>query len=271
MKKIAFLTKDNLIDFSCDDDLAIPHGEKYGLSIENISWHAEEDWSRFDAVIVRSTWDYQDHHEKFVKVLKEINSQSLLFNDLETMLWNSHKGYLRKFPNRIPTLFHEEIIDKTVDDLCDQLGVEKIIYKPYVGANSDNTFPKNRGEAVPEVNLENFFVQTFLDAVLTEGEYSLFFFNGEYSHAILKTPKSGDYRVQEEWGGIIKRIDPEEALLNTAIEIADPNLLYNRVDLVRNDNEFQLMELELIEPALYFRMDPGSEERFLKALVTRLG
>jgi hypothetical protein len=270
MKSIAFLTKDDLIDFSCDDDLAIPVGEKYDLKIENISWHASVDWSRFDAVVVRSTWDYQDHHEKFVEVLKEINSKTLLLNDLETMLWNYDKNYLRKYESRIPTLFHEDIVEKQVDELCDQLGADKIIYKPYVGANSDNTFPRTRGEAVPEVNLENFFVQTFLETVLTEGEYSLFFFNGEYSHAILKTPKAGDYRVQEEWGGEIKSINPEPKLLETAKSFANPELLYNRVDLVRSGEDFQLMELELIEPALYFRMDPGSKERFIKALLTRL-
>ncbi|MBK25375.1 MAG: hypothetical protein CME70_15375 [Halobacteriovorax sp.] len=274
MKKIAFLTKDELEDFSCDDDLAIPVAHKYGLEISTISWHSETDWSFFDAVIIRSTWDYQDHYEEFIKVLDKISSETLLLNNIDTVKWNSHKSYLKELQESghkiIPTLFHDQIIDKSVDELCDLLGTEKIIYKPYIGANSDNTFPRLRGESVPQVKLENFFVQIFLDSVLTEGEFSLFFFNGEYSHAILKTPKPGDYRVQEEWGGEIKSITPEEKLIETAKAIVDPTQLYNRVDLVRNNDSFELMELELIEPALYFRTSKGAEENFLKALVTRL-
>ena len=113
-------------------------------------------------------------------------------------------------------------------------------------------------------------MQAFVENVLTEGEFSLFYFKGEYSHSILKTPKSGDYRVQEEWGGHIQEIKPEPLLLETATSIVDKDQLYCRVDLVRGKSGFELMELEMIEPALYFRMNKDSAALFARKLVKSL-
>jgi glutathione synthase/RimK-type ligase-like ATP-grasp enzyme len=112
-------------------------------------------------------------------------------------------------------------------------------------------------------------VQPFVNAIVDEGEYSLFYFGGVYSHTILKSPKRGDFRVQEEHGGRITAVAPEHDLRETADNIVASisQLLYARVDLVRNDSgKFLLMELELIEPALYFRMDEESPRRFATAL-----
>lgn len=276
MKKIAFLTKENLDSFSCDDDLAVAPLLELGYQVSHLNWHEKHNWKDFVCVVVRSTWDYQDHYQEFVTVLEEIARSTLLLNDLETMKWNSHKEYLRELQDNgtkiIPTLFHEELGSKTVDELCEKLNSNKIIFKPYVGANSDNTFPISREEEFPPINLKkgDFFVQAFNQNVLDEGEFSLFFFGGEFSHAILKTPKSGDYRVQEEWGGHIQEIIPEEKMLKTAVEIVNPKLLYSRVDLVRfgdhKSDEFHLMELELIEPALYFRMNDEAASKFAQTL-----
>lgn len=276
MKSIALLTKDNLDNFTCDDELLRAPLEKLGYQMKSISWRASEDWSQHEAVVIRSTWDYQDHYEDFLKVLTEISSKTLLLNDIETVKWNSHKSYLKEFRsngiNIIPTLFHDELENLSVEEICTQLETKKIIFKPYIGANSDNTFPVNLGEELPKIDLKSkkFFVQAFVDNVLSEGEYSLFFFKGDYSHTILKTPKAGDYRVQEEWGGHIQEVEPEEDLLKTATKIAPKDQLYVRVDLVRGKSGFELMELELIEPALYFRMNKDSAELFSKNLIKSL-
>ena len=99
-----------------------------------------------------------------------------------------------------------------------------------------------------------------------EGEFSLFYFGDTYSHTILKTPKQDDFRVQEEHGGRLKKVEPEKALQKIGKEILDqlePQPLYTRIDFVRTaEDGFALMELELIEPSLYFNMDPESPERF---------
>ena len=104
--------------------------------------------------------------------------------------------------------------------------------------------------------------------IIDEGEYSLFYFGGTFSHAILKKPKQNDFRVQEDFGGVNKSIKPSKQLLEASEKVLKQigqKLLYARVDFVCNESdEFALMELELIEPALYFRMDKDSPKRFAK-------
>lgn len=276
MKKIALLTKDNLDSFTCDDDLLKAPLAALGFEMSSISWHADKDWSEFEAVVIRSTWDYQDHYQKFLSVLETISSQTLLLNDLKSVKWNYHKSYLKELQEKgikiIPTLFHDQLQGLSTLELCKRLDSEKIIFKPYVGANSDNTYPVSKDQGLPPIDLSSgeFFVQAFVENVLTEGEFSLFYFKGEYSHSILKTPKSGDYRVQEEWGGHIQEIKPEPLLLETATSIVDKDQLYCRVDLVRGKSGFELMELEMIEPALYFRMNKDSAGLFARKLVKSL-
>jgi len=119
-----------------------------------------------------------------------------------------------------------------------------------------------------------FFVQPFMDNVPDEGEYSLFFFNGEYSHAILKTPEQGDFRTQEEHGADIKSVVATSQQIHAAeklLAFVDPSPLYARVDLVRDAaGNFLLMELELIEPSLYLRTDEQAAARFAAAFDQRV-
>ena len=109
-----------------------------------------------------------------------------------------------------------------------------------------------------------------MQSILSEGEYSLFYFGGAFSHAILKIPASGEFRSQEERGAEIRRVDPEPGLRlcgQRALEAVSPAPLYARIDLVRNaDSDFEVMELELIEPSLYLRMDPEAPARFARAI-----
>ncbi|MBT8131764.1 MAG: hypothetical protein KJO35_05800, partial [Gammaproteobacteria bacterium] len=133
-------------------------------------------------------------------------------------------------------------------------------------------FSKRQKEVEQYYAKTPFLVQPFLPAIELEGEYSLFFFSGVFSHAILKIPKQGDFRSQEEHGSTIQPCrDPEKRLLkaaNDALAVVSHDLLYARVDLVRKNNnrDFQLMELELIEPALYLRTDPEAPKRFAHAI-----
>jgi hypothetical protein len=106
--------------------------------------------------------------------------------------------------------------------------------------------------------------------VLEEGEFSMIFFLGEHSHSLLKTPRRGDFRSQEEYGSHVRLVEPEPALLRAGQELLaqiQTPALYARVDMLRDPGQgFLLMELELIEPALYFRIDPNSPDRFADAI-----
>jgi len=116
-------------------------------------------------------------------------------------------------------------------------------------------------------------MQAFERAIVDEGEFSLMYFNGEFSHAIRKVPKAGDFRVQEEHGADIVAVTPEPALRATAdaaMAAVGERLLYGRADLVRHGEQFRVMELELVEPALYLRMDVGAPARFADAVAALL-
>ena len=151
-----------------------------------------------------------------------------------------------------------------------------LVIKPTIGASSRDQFvlteplpPRLLTELQRRYDSRSFFVQPFLANVQTDGEYSLFFLGGEYSHAILKTPEMGDFRSQEEHGAEIKSVTSSPELIAAAweiLELVQPQPVYARVDMVRDDNGvFRLMELELIEPSLYLRTDPESCGRFARA------
>jgi glutathione synthase/RimK-type ligase-like ATP-grasp enzyme len=168
-----------------------------------------------------------------------------------------------------------------VPALIKEIGADEVVIKPVIGLNAHGVFRVNARDARQQSNELNahyatreFMVQPFLSHVVSEGEFSLSYFNGKLSHTILKTPRAHDFRVQEEHGGVVRLVQAEPELL-TAGEIAlralDSVPLYARADFVRaNDNNgFWLMELELIEPSLYLRMDTEAPGRFALALNDR--
>jgi glutathione synthase/RimK-type ligase-like ATP-grasp enzyme len=285
-KKVAFLSTDNLQNFFTYDKLLIEPLKIFGWDAEEISWRNDNvNWNDYNAVIVRSTWDYQNDSEKFVSVLETINSASHLENNLELMKWNMNKGYLfdldQKGVKIVDTIWENNFNPKSAPEYFDRLNAEEIIIKPNISANADNTFRLTREKLNKNLQLlENIFaerefmVQPFLKNIIEEGEYSLFFFNGKFSHSVLKKPKENDFRVQEEHGGNIQPLKVNAELISIAENIIKQLFtvpLYGRVDLVRNaQNEFAVMELELIEPSLYLNKDLQSPLRFAEAFIERM-
>ncbi|GAA5135119.1 ATP-grasp domain-containing protein [Thalassotalea piscium] len=294
MNKCAILTMDSLDNFEAYDQLIVSPLAALGWQVDMVSWRKQDvDWSNYSAVIIRSPWDYQDDAPAFLAVLEAIEASSAhLENSLAIVRWNIDKQYLKDLQQQnvsvVPTIWREQINQKalSLDELqgyFDHFKQDQIVLKPRISANADNTFWINRNsvqqyyEQIHNAFLtRNFMVQPFIESVIKEGEFSLFYFNGHYSHTILKTPKANDFRVQEEHGGQLKSITPEKSLLEfaeksmTAITTLHQTPLYARVDFVRNEGGFALMEAELIEPSLYFNMDEESPKRFAKAFVERM-
>lgn len=279
---------DSLEAFVCDDELAYTPLRDRGWTVESVSWRDRSvDWDTYDLVVIRSTWDYQNAPEEFLSVLEEIeDSKARLENPLEVVRWNLSKRYLHELETRgvrIPTtVWLDRLESGELEQLYSELSTDELVLKPLVGANADLAFRLDRRSAMDRASeVEAVYsdrpllAQPFLRNVLHEGEYSLFYFSGRHSHTILKTPREGDFRVQEEHGGFIQAVAAEPALIaagDRAMSAIPWELLYARVDLVRDDEgEFRLMELELIEPALYFRMDPASPKRFADTIVRLLG
>ena len=290
-QSIAFLSTDDLEDYFVWDNLLIQPFSQHGVHVDVISWHAIDiDWSQYDAVIVRSTWDYQEHADAFIDKLIEITKHdTVLINPLSLMQWNISKRYLQILQTQgitiIPSVFFDSVAISDIYAQFAYFDTQEIIIKPLIRANSDNTFRLDHTNLMAQAGpLSNIFsttpcvIQPFLDSVINEGEYSLFYFNGEYSHTIRKVPKSGDFRVQEEHGGELITVIPDERQLSAAAKVLaalPEKSLYARVDLIRNqraqkDDIWPLMEVELIEPSLYFNMDEASPERFVQATLNYL-
>lgn len=281
MKQLAFLTLDDPGDFVIDDQHAIAPLAGLGWHTSVVSWRQTRvPWRDYTAVLIRSTWDYWDDVDGFLEVLDSIDNATRLANPMPLVRWNLAKTYLRELENKgiriVPTLWPERLDAVSLATLCDQLASDEVVIKPVVGANGVDAFRLARdlgreqwAQITARVRQRRFMVQAFMPAILNEGEYSLVFFNGEFSHAILKVPAKGEFRSQEERGAAIHPVMPENALLHAArralATIATP--LYARIDLVRDqDDDFAVMEFELIEPSLYLRTDPGAAMRFARAV-----
>jgi hypothetical protein len=267
---------DSLADYVSDDELAREPLRELGWNVETISWRDKAvDWNDFEAVIIRTPWDYQREPEAFLEVLRAIDkSKARLEHPLEIVEWNLSKLYLRELENAgikiVPTIWGEGEIDEMLfQSWFEHFAADEIVIKPIVSATAEFTYRLQNftSELTGIFSKRKYMIQPFMPNITSEGEFSLFYFGGEYSHTILKTPKPKDFRVQEEHGGIIQPAAPTEKLLDAArkvFEYIKPLPLYARIDFVRDANDFALMELELIEPALYFRMDEDAPERFAR-------
>lgn len=280
-RRCAYLTMDDMGDFVSDAELSIAPMAKLGWAVEMVPWRRDVDWDEFDLVYICTPWDYQDDVAAFMDVLETIErSPAMLVNSLDLVRWNLEKTYLRELELRgadiVPSLFFERFDANSVAACFAAHEADRIVVKPVVGANADDIFVLTEplaGANVDELRRvfadRAFFVQPFIDSVQSEGEYSLFFLGGDYSHAILKKPKQGDFRTQEEHGADILGAAAPEALVDTAwsvLGVVNPQPVYVRADFVRGRGRFLLMELELIEPSLYLRTDPGAPGRFAAAL-----
>lgn len=282
MARIAYLSMDSLADFECYDQLTIEPLARLGHRVDEISWRRPAPWDDYDAVIIRSPWDYQKDAGAFLAGLEAIErSTAELHNPLDIVRWNINKRYLldleRHGVDIVPTRYCTGVDTAALQAAYRDHGAEELIVKPAISGGADDTFrvPREDAAAFVATRAARFagrecLLQPFLPAILTEGEYSLFYFAGELSHCILKTPQREDFRVQEEHGGQLRLIEtPEPGLLQAGdrtLAAIGTRLLYARLDYVRRGDRFVLMEAELIEPSLYFNLDPGSPARFARCV-----
>ncbi|MFW8591892.1 ATP-grasp domain-containing protein [Glaciecola sp. 2405UD65-10] len=285
MLRCAFLTTNNLEDFFIYDDLVKPHLEALGWQVVDVPWREKDhDYNQYDVVVVRSTWDYQEHPEAFINTLTQIEkSTARLENAYELMVWNFSKDYLRDLEVAgvaiLPTIWLDAFNEEVISGAFSYFTSGEIIIKPRVSANADSTYRlthdawmKNREAIAEDLKQRPLMIQKFEQTILEQGEFSLFYFAHKYSHTINKRPEKGDFRVQEEHGGSLAKVDPSYDMLELAektLESLPQSALYARIDMLQTDLGLAIIEVELIEPSLYFNMDEPSAKRFAIALNER--
>jgi glutathione synthase/RimK-type ligase-like ATP-grasp enzyme len=267
-----------------EDQVLLDFLKKKGLEITREVWNDPlVNWGEYDLAVLKSPWDYFDRISEFYTWLNKIEDLDLkLLNPSKVVKWNSDKHYLSEIAAAgllvTPTIYFEKGEKPDLSECFVTLGTESIIVKPCISGGSKNTIrvkPENVEDLTPRIHgyltEEAYMVQPFLPEIQSGGEWSFLFFDGNFSHSLLKKAKPGDFRVQHYLGGSIHAGPAPAHLLQAAQKYADrfaKDCLYARVDGVEVNGEFMLMELELIEPFLFLFTNPDSYENYYQALST---
>jgi glutathione synthase/RimK-type ligase-like ATP-grasp enzyme len=260
-----------------DFKLIVEAGRAHGLAFDVRYWDDLALPSEgYDAALVRSCWDYIERADEFIETLAAHERAGLrLFNRADVIRWNFRKTYLNDLGAlAIPTLWFDRIDPRAVAQAFDALDAAEIVIKPQIGGGSRNTLRLKRN-AWSEADLREApataaMVQPFLRSIQTEGERSLFWFGGVFSHAIRKVPRAGGWfaNIPKETQ-FFSETPPADAMeiAEAARAIAPRDLLYVRIDLVRGeDGAWRVIEIEAIEPYLFLAFAPEGAGVFASAL-----
>lgn len=283
--RVGFFTAEFLSGLYVDD---LPAGQALGargVEVEPVVWSRPFDAGRFQALVVRSPWDWYKHRTEFRAFVGSLSGlKTPVFNAPELLQRYQDKTYFRHLDtlglDTVPTTF---FTPEQLDDVPAELqrrGWRRAVLKPSFTANAYGAQRFEASEASSVVAQakahpvdSEWMLQPYVEGIEAGGEWSLVFFGGVFSHAVQKRPKAGDYRVQPDHGGQSVLATPSAETVAAAqriIGVAVPEALYARVDGVEHEGRFRLMELEVVEPELFFRLHPEAPARFADALVRRL-
>lgn len=246
------------------------------------AWDAPDiDWSAAKITIVRSTWNYPLHRQEFLAWAEATARVTQLWNPLPVIRWSAHKSYLLELRARgiaiAPTVLVPRGAGTLLAAICAEQGWDDVVIKPAVSAGSWQTrrvpaAQRTAGEAhLRALAAErDVLVQQYLPSVEDHGERALVWIDGKLTHAVRKTPRfEGD--AESVSPAAVAISDAEAALAARALASVDSPLLYGRVDIAPGPSgEPVLMELELIEPSLFFRQSPEALARLLAGIRRRL-
>jgi glutathione synthase/RimK-type ligase-like ATP-grasp enzyme len=262
-----------------------PYADQYralfGDQLQFRPWTDAGDLTGFTLVLPLLAWGYQRRPDAWFGALDRWEAQGVrMANSVSLLRWNTDKAYLLNLAERgvsvVPTRAAPAL--STADMAAARTAFESdtLVIKPTISGGADGTYLLEAGDPIPvDVQQRDMLIQPMMPTIATEGEFSLFYFEGQFSHAILKTPASGDFRVQEQFGGRETAVTPPEAALTLAaatLAAAPDAPLFARVDMVRASAEgFNLMELEVIEPSLFFSFAQDGGQAFARSVRRVLG
>jgi len=287
MASVAFATYRQAPGLTDDDRLVADVLARRGVDVRPAAWNATGvDWTRVDLVVIRSAWDYHLDPTAYEAWLESfLGRPGRLWNPPAVVLANLSKRYLADLARRGVDVVPTAHVAKgaggpSLGAIIERRGWDEVVIKPAVSASARGTWKSSPAAAgtdedafAEQCRAQDMLVQPYCPEVATGGEWSLIFFDGAYSHAVLKRPAAGDFRVQRHFGGTPVAAEPGRQLVDQASAIlkkVEEPLLYARVDGIDRDGRFILMELELNEPFLFLSFSPDAPTRFATAIQRRL-
>ena len=257
--------------------------ESQGLKVDVTYWdNPSYEWQQTKSVLFRTVWDYFERFDEFWDWLEQVKTKTRLINSYELIKWNIDKHYLRDLKNNgiqvVPTYFADRENNISLQEIANINDWKHIVIKPAISASAFNTYKITNDEIEQREQLfhellqtHDMLVQPFFPTISELGEASLMVFGGKFTHAILKKAKTGDFRVQDDFGGTVHDYNPTQEEINFAEKVfqsCTSTPIYGRVDIVWDTNKnLYLSELEIIEPELWIRNRPESAKKIADAVI----
>jgi glutathione synthase/RimK-type ligase-like ATP-grasp enzyme len=278
--RITLATCDHLPEPTASDQALARALQARGAQVVGLPWSSISEDAPADLIVLRSTWDYHKRIDEFRDWLDRMErAGKRIVNPPETVRWNLDKAYLLELEAAGIAIPRTTMLDgatpETIHGVMEEAGWTNAVLKPRVSATAHGTFRIRANDVewhkqLAETRQAGSLIQEYVTEITTRGELSLLFFDGQFSHAAIKRPKSGDFRVQTDFGGTAETTTPSRAAIEFAERVlaAQPaEWLYARVDLVEASRGPLLMELELIEPHLFFDLVPDAAGRLADPLL----
>lgn len=249
-----------------------------GATVEPVAWTEARDLGDFDLVLPLVAWGYHLGYDRWLDLLDRAERFAWpMINPPALLRWSSDKAYLAELAAAgVPTvrsMVVESCCDGDIEEARRRFDSEWLVIKPPVSASATGTHRLGPNDEIPaESRGLPMIIQPMIEEIARTGEFSLMLFDGEFSHAVIKRPKAGDFRVQPHLGGETSPTMPPSGaveLARQALDAAPIRATYARVDIVPDDEGvLRIMELELIEPALYLDLAPDRGAAFTRAILS---
>lgn len=281
---IALLTCAALPDLASGDRILLDALRRRGVAAEPAVWEDPHyNWRCVALCVIRSAWDYAYRPAAFTDWLRRVAAAVPVWNAPRVVEWNMHKRYLLNLADRgvptVPTVCLPAGPPARLEEVLEQHGWDDVILKAAVaqtGRYLMRVTPDRCAEGQQHLDRlqphEDMLIQPFVPGVLDAGETSVVFVDGAVSHTVCKRAAAGEFRVHDDLGGTIEPALPtaeELKVARCAIGAVNTSLLYARVDLVPGPSGPMVMELELVEPDLYFGYADGAADRMAEAILRK--
>jgi len=274
-KRVGFVTYLTSSEVTASDTFLVSAIERLGGLVDSAPWDSPQvDWQKYDVLILRSCWNYHTKYFAFLKWLEHIETLGIhVWNPPAILRWNMDKSYLLSLNQKgiqiVPTSIITARRENSIENIFEEMESNKLVLKPAIGASAYEVHKINVEDGEKNLTIlsslllhSDVLIQPFMEEIY-DGEISLIFIGNTFTHAVMKTPKGNEFRVNHN--GTAKLISVDQSIIEQGQHILntiEKPILYARIDGLLVNKKFVLMELELIEPHLFIDLCPETADVF---------